>query len=265
MVSMIVPTQPILLFPLGHACGHRTNSMMTTMIANGRVFQHQHHHRHRRLVIYDAQGRMTSTILAVVTHLDNDNGNGDENDVVAHDRPPSSSRSAPLSSFGRILQQIVNLMTVVNSHTHPRDISDAFQRADIALTEDWDLVKDAMHDAAMLIASGIGRRNVPSGSEPGSSLVAAKNRFLVQMFVTIKEELDDISTIEGCTSLGPPSSIPNFVNIQESIQSTIQDITNAINTDESNDDDTDVIISVETTTLLLQEASDQLDLLIESL
>lgn len=39
-----------------------------------------------------------------------------------------------------------------------------------------------------------------------------------KLYESIAEELEDASTIEGCTSVGPPSSVPNLIAIKEHLE-----------------------------------------------
>lgn len=66
----------------------------------------------------------------------------------------------------------------------------ALMEAGNAWTSDWEQVTYACEDAAQAF------RKLDSG------------------FETIADELDDLSDIGGCTSVGPASSVPNLVELQ---------------------------------------------------
>lgn len=68
----------------------------------------------------------------------------------------------------------------------------ALIRAGQAWTTDWDDVTDAFADAS--------------------------RAFSRQGYVVVAYELEDASTIEGCTSVGPPSSAPNLIAIKEQFE-----------------------------------------------
>jgi hypothetical protein len=78
-----------------------------------------------------------------------------------------------------------------------------------------------------------------------------------QMWRTIQQELEDISTIEGCSSVGPPASIPNWISIQESLRSVAK--ASSIATVTTGEDDHDDDKARETIHKLYQAVKELID------
>lgn len=75
-----------------------------------------------------------------------------------------------------------------------------------AWTTDWDVVRDCMYSAAQSfydISNVFGSANIDESLELGT------------LFEQIGNELEDISNIGGCTSVGPPCSSPNLLAVEE--------------------------------------------------
>jgi hypothetical protein len=71
---------------------------------------------------------------------------------------------------------------------------------------DWDAVRDSMSDAAKAfydISDVFGSANIDESLE------------LALLFERIGKELEDISDISGCTSIGPPCSCSNLLSVEE--------------------------------------------------
>lgn len=77
------------------------------------------------------------------------------------------------------------------------------------LDKDWDGVTASLGEAADALTSYL---EIQVGVEEAPASTT-------KMWQVIAQELQDISTIEGCSSVGPPASIPNWLAIQEVLQS----------------------------------------------
>jgi hypothetical protein len=79
-----------------------------------------------------------------------------------------------------------------------------------AWTSDWDVVRDCMYSAAKSfydISNVFGSANIDESLELGT------------LFEKIGSELEDISNIGGCCSVGPPCSSPNLLAVEECLVS----------------------------------------------
>ena len=73
-------------------------------------------------------------------------------------------------------------------------------------TTDWDSVRDSMESASQAfydISNVFGSANIDESMPLGT------------LFENIGRELEDISSISGCTSVGPPCSVPNLLAVEE--------------------------------------------------
>jgi hypothetical protein len=103
-------------------------------------------------------------------------------------------RQHPLCNIGRILQ-----------HRFDDNTCKTFSRSGSAwLAKDWDGVTVALEEASLAIFQHLRETSVSGDA--------------TRLWTVIAEELKDISTIEGCSSMGPPTSIPNWVSIQSTLR-----------------------------------------------
>ena len=82
--------------------------------------------------------------------------------------------------------------------------------AGTAWTTDWDVVRDSMYSASQSfysISNVFGSANIDESLELGT------------LFEQIGNELNDISNIGGCCSVGPPCSSPNLLAVEECLVS----------------------------------------------
>lgn len=77
------------------------------------------------------------------------------------------------------------------------------------LNKDWNGVTASLAEAADTLTICLGTR-VGGEDAPAST---------AKIWQVIAQELYDMSTIEGCFSVGPPASIPNWLAIQDVLQS----------------------------------------------
>ena len=73
-------------------------------------------------------------------------------------------------------------------------------------TTDWDSVRNSMASASQAfydISNVFGSANIDESMPLGT------------LFENIGRELEDISSISGCTSVGPPCSVPNLLAVEE--------------------------------------------------
>lgn len=78
--------------------------------------------------------------------------------------------------------------------------------AGTAWTDDWDVVRDSMYSASQSfysISNVFGSANIDESLELGT------------LFEQIGNQLEDISNIGGCASVGPPCSSPNLLAVEE--------------------------------------------------
>jgi hypothetical protein len=106
------------------------------------------------------------------------------------------NRRHPLTNIGAILQD------KLDDH-----VGAAFAQSGSAwLEKDWEGVTVALEEASLAISQHI--RDTTSLSADA-----------ILPWPLIAQELKDISTIEGCSSVGPPASIPNWLSIQAMLRS----------------------------------------------
>jgi len=82
--------------------------------------------------------------------------------------------------------------------------------AGTAWTTNWDVVRDCMYSASQSfydISNVFGSANIDESLELGT------------LFEQIGKELEDISNIGGCCSVGPPCSSPNLLAVEECLVS----------------------------------------------
>lgn len=84
----------------------------------------------------------------------------------------------------------------------------AICRAGNCWTSDWSEVAEALEDAANAFW------------EMSKKGISPK---LQNICRSVAQELEDISTIEGCTSVGPVTSVPNWIEIQDYLSSAAAD------------------------------------------
>lgn len=75
-----------------------------------------------------------------------------------------------------------------------------------AWSSDWDAVRDGMHSASKAfrsISDVFGSANIDESMPLGV------------LFENIGVELEDVSNIGGCASVGPPCSVPNLLAVEE--------------------------------------------------
>jgi hypothetical protein len=112
----------------------------------------------------------------------------------------------PLISIGKVLAAKVDV-----------DFGNHFVEAGEAWSSgDWDGVTDAIEKASDVLDKYI-------------TTTTSK-----EMWQSIQQELEDISTIEGCCSVGPPASIPNWISIHESLQMEVTSPTQKEDIERSN-------------------------------
>ncbi|CAB9514245.1 expressed unknown protein [Seminavis robusta] len=85
------------------------------------------------------------------------------------------------------------------------DVGNAMINAGKAWTTDWSLVAEALDEAASAFWDTLSKKNLPAG--------------LQTICRSVAQELEDISTIEGCSSVGPASSLPNWIAIHGYLES----------------------------------------------
>ena len=99
----------------------------------------------------------------------------------------------PLVEIGRLLQSVL--------HDDGDEIATCFCLAGVSWEDgEWDAVTEALGKASSLIQH--------------QSVATTTN----EMWKSISLELEDISSIEGCCSVGKPASTPNWMTIQELLQ-----------------------------------------------
>jgi hypothetical protein len=117
----------------------------------------------------------------------------DENDGADH----------PLNAIGSIFQEELD----------DESVGKNFQQAGLAWADkDWGGVTDSLGQAAVALSDYAEKTPAAASTDTPPLL-----------WQRIAQELQDISTIEGCSSVGPPASIPNWVAIQEELRSSIGD------------------------------------------
>jgi hypothetical protein len=166
------------------------NILVTSLNPNNEmsILAHRKHHYFRRTTRIQSKsfshGPANKPIRTLRTSLSNDN---DNNDI--------SERKHPLF-------QLAELIPV-----ECQEASRCFESAALAWEsgEDWSAVAEALGETAQAFQQ--------DGNNCFSSFVSG----------VIIEELYDISTIEGCMSLGPATSIPNWMAIRDDFADTGHD------------------------------------------
>jgi hypothetical protein len=85
------------------------------------------------------------------------------------------------------------------------DVGNAMIHAGKAWTTDWSQVAEALDLAAHAFWDTLSKKNLPAG--------------LQTICRSVAQELEDISTIEGCSSVGPATSLPNWIAIHGYLES----------------------------------------------
>jgi hypothetical protein len=85
------------------------------------------------------------------------------------------------------------------------DVGSAMIHAGKAWTTDWSKVAEALDQAAHAFWDTLSKKNLPAG--------------LQTICRSVAQELEDISTIEGCSSVGPATSLPNWIAIHGYLES----------------------------------------------
>ena len=79
------------------------------------------------------------------------------------------------------------------------NVGNALCQAGIAWSSDWSQVAEALEEASTAFWDVLSKKNI--------------SPTLQTICRSVAQELEDISTIEGCSSIGPASSIPNWIAI----------------------------------------------------
>lgn len=128
--------------------------------------------------------------LSMTTRDDHYDGHEDDDDDNDH----------PLITIGRIFQARVD-----------ESAGRAVVRAGSAwLERDWDGVADALGEASKALSK--------QDKIGGATTAPSDDYALRRMWQVMAREFQDISTIEGCSSVGPPASLPNWMSIQEELR-----------------------------------------------
>ena len=85
------------------------------------------------------------------------------------------------------------------------NVGNAMIRAGMAWTTDWSQVAEALDKAAHAFWDTLSKKNLPAG--------------LQTICRSVAQELEDISTIEGCSAVGPATSLPNWIAIHGYLES----------------------------------------------
>ena len=174
-------------------------------------------------------------------------------------------------------------------------ISRSFEELDVVWTamEEWDQITQSFDDAADTIAQYLqeddnnNNKKTPKIVIDEETIMTSKSsttdyevcQIVDIMFEDIVVELKEISTIEGCTSVGPLASVPNFVAIQSSLLTATEKLASCVGSlsivlDVGREWDNNENVSSTTTTTArivqrlvsrLIDASNLIDSLIESI
>jgi hypothetical protein len=114
------------------------------------------------------------------------------------------------------------------------DVGNALIAAGRAWSTDWSVVTESLEEAStILLLLSSSTLSSSSSSSSSDTLLAATTKssssstnsvitpapsLLPELWRAIAVELKDISTIEGCSSVGPPSSIPNWMTIHDLLE-----------------------------------------------
>jgi len=79
------------------------------------------------------------------------------------------------------------------------DVGNAMCRAGVAWSSNWSQVAEALDEASKAFWDVLSKKNI--------------SPTLQGICRSVAQELEDISTIEGCSSIGPASSVPNWIAI----------------------------------------------------
>eukprot|EP00539_Tryblionella_compressa_P007509 CAMPEP_0178774292 /NCGR_PEP_ID=MMETSP0744-20121128/23571_1 /TAXON_ID=913974 /ORGANISM="Nitzschia punctata, Strain CCMP561" /LENGTH=154 /DNA_ID=CAMNT_0020431173 /DNA_START=93 /DNA_END=556 /DNA_ORIENTATION=+ len=107
------------------------------------------------------------------------------------------------------------------------------------------------------VAESVERASIAAALDEYLSSDSDKNMTTKEeiLWQSIARELADMSTIEGCSSVGPPASIPNWISIQEYLMANIP-------ADELNDSDED---RSHDESILLKSICNEIESLIDSI
>ena len=84
------------------------------------------------------------------------------------------------------------------------NVGKALCQAGIAWSSDWSQVAEALEEASRAFWDVLSKKNI--------------SPTLQSICRSVAQELEDISTIEGCSSIGPASSIPNWISIHRYLE-----------------------------------------------
>ena len=149
----------------------------------------------------------TALFSATITTSEEDNNNHNINNPLKS--AGLSFQSASTKSLGMLFYNIGGLdhkeiqALLLSAGTH-------LVHAGEAWSTNWDTVRESMYTASQSfydISNVFGSANIDESLELGT------------LFERIGCELEDISNISGCTSVGPPCSSPNLLVVEECLVS----------------------------------------------
>lgn len=88
------------------------------------------------------------------------------------------------------------------------NVGTAMCNAGIAWSSDWSQVAEALEEASTAFWDVLSKKNI----SPKLQTICR----------SVAQELEDISTIEGCSSVGPAASIPNWITIHQYLDAAAQ-------------------------------------------
>ena len=118
-------------------------------------------------------------------------------------RPFITSHHASVDSAE---EEIANPLISAGNHFKgiDEDVGSAMCRAGVAWSSDWSQVAEALDEASTAFWDVLSKKNISPK--------------LQNICRSVAQELEDISTIEGCSSVGPVASVPNWITIHQYLE-----------------------------------------------
>ena len=203
---------PVILISLVTVISTTTSFVTNTRIIARKELIHYGNRIKQRQYENDGMNNLPTNdglaLSSLANNLQYDN-NSQEDDDEEESNPLKSAglsfQSASTKSLGMLFYNIGGMdhkeiqALLLQAGTH-------LVNAGSAWTTDWDMVRDSMYSASQSfydISNVFGSANIDESLELGT------------LFEQIGSELEDISNIGGCTSVGPPCSSPNLLSVEE--------------------------------------------------
>lgn len=190
-----------IIVSLGWLSSHSTDALLTQQALSPPLYRGTYHHvaavvgsshllpHHTIIPSTQRKGSKSCLYSYLALKLDLDELDDEDDTTVA---TSSTDEGNHLIAAGNYFKGI------------DENVGKALCQAGIAWSSDWSQVAEALEEASRAFWDVLSKKNI--------------SPTLQSICRSVAQELEDISTIEGCSSIGPASSIPNWIAIHRYLE-----------------------------------------------